>query len=44
MKIAASLLIAIALGSPAAAEDLAPVALNSLTATPAKITNASVLD
>jgi len=44
MKIAASFLIAIALGSPAAAEDLAPVALNSLTAAPAKITAAPVLD
>lgn len=44
MKIAASLLFAIALGTPAVAEDFAPVALNSLTAAPAKITTAPVMD
>jgi hypothetical protein len=44
MKIAASLLFAIALGTPALAEDMAPVALNSLTVTPAKLTSAQVLD
>lgn len=44
MKIAVSLLFAAALGTPAAAEDFAPVALNSLTTTPARITAAPVLD
>jgi hypothetical protein len=44
MKIAASLLIAVAFGTPAAAEDFAPVALNSFTATPARIGSAPVLD
>lgn len=44
MKIATSLLIVLALGTPAAAEDFAPVALNSLSATPAKITAVPVLD
>jgi hypothetical protein len=44
MKIAVSLVIAIALGTPAAAQDLAPVALNSLSATPARIAAAPVLD
>lgn len=43
MKIAVSLLFAAALATPAFA-DLAPVALNSLTTTPARLTSASVLD
>jgi len=44
MKIAASVLFAIALGTPAAATDFAPVALNSLSTAPAKIAAAPVLD
>ena len=44
MKNAASLLFALALGTPALAEDVAPVALNSLSAAPAKIAAAPVLD
>ncbi len=44
MKLLPSLMIAIALGTPALADDLAPVALNSLSAAPAKIAAAPVLD
>jgi hypothetical protein len=44
MKIVASLLFAIALGTPAFAEDMAPVALNSLTIAPARLTAAPVMD
>jgi hypothetical protein len=44
MKIVAYLLIAAALGTPALAEDFAPVALNSLTSAPAKIIAAPVMD
>lgn len=44
MKFTACLLVAAALATPAAAEDLAPVALNSLTSTPARITAAPVMD
>ena len=44
IKIAASLLFAVALGTPAAADDLASVALNSLTAAPARLSAAPVLD
>ena len=44
MKIFASLLIAAALGTPALADDFAPVALNSLTAAPAKIVAAPVMN
>jgi hypothetical protein len=44
MKIAVSLFLAIALGTPAMAEDFAPVALNSLTTAPAKIATAPVMD
>jgi hypothetical protein len=44
MKIAASLLFVFALGTPAVAEDFAPVALNSFTAAPAKIVTAPVRD
>jgi len=44
MKIAISLLFAVALGTPAIADDMAPVALNSLTIAPARLTAAPVLD
>lgn len=44
MKIAASLLLAVAFGTPAFAEDFAPVALNSLTATPLGIISAPVMN
>lgn len=44
MKLATSFLFVLALGTPALAEDFAPVALNSLTAVPARIIAAPVLD
>ena len=45
MKRAAALLFAAALGTPAiAAEEFAPVALNSLTTAPSRIVSAPVMD
>jgi len=44
MKTVSCLLVLLALGAPAAAEELAPSALNSLSAPPAKLTSAAVLD
>lgn len=44
MKIDASMFFAVALATPAVAQEFAPVALNSLSAAPAQIATARVMD
>jgi hypothetical protein len=44
MKLPSAFVLTVLLGTPAVAQDLAPVALNSLSATPAAIASAQIFD